>query len=131
MPPVNPPRPTPPRPVVAQPALSNHRTAVPARAQVPPALAMALKQPVTAEQRQAGKAIPLVKGGKPAPLAKQAVATAKPVGDAAKLALVDIEEFGPNWRVYAKDRTLLYATKHGYADCVAWVNAASFAVLKK
>jgi hypothetical protein len=124
MPPVNTPRPTPPRPVVAQPAQPN-------RIPVPPAIAMALKTPVTPEMRQPGKAIPLVKGGKPAPLAKQTVSTAKVVGNAEKLALVTIEEFGPNWRVYSKNRTLLYATKHGRDACVTWVNDASFDALRK
>lgn len=116
MPPVIPPRPT----VMPSP-----------RAQVPPMLAMALTQPVTASQREAGKAIPLVKGGKPAPLAKQAASTAKVVPDSAKMGLVSIEEAAAGYRVYSKRRTLLFASKHGYDACVEWVNAASFETLQK
>jgi hypothetical protein len=111
----------PPRPVVAPSP----------RAQVPPLIALAITQPVTAAQRAAGKAIPLVKGGMPAPLAKQAGSTAKTVADAAKLGLVTIEDAPSGSRVYSKKHTLLFASKHGYAACVAWVNAASFETLQK
>ena len=111
----------PPRPVVAPSP----------RAQVPPLLAMAITQPVTAAQRAAGRAIPLVKGGKPAPLAKQGVATAKVVPDESKMSLVTIDNAPSGCRVYSKKRTLLFASKHGYGACVEWVNAASFEMLQK
>lgn len=116
MPPVIPPRPT---------VASGTRTAV------PPVMAMALSQPVTAAQRAAGRAIPLVKGGKPAPLAKQAASTAKDVPDSAKMALVTISEALNGYRVYSKKKTLLFATKHGYEACVNWVNGASFEALQQ
>lgn len=103
----------------------------PVRAQVPPALAMALTQPVTASQRAAGKAIPLVKGGKPAPLSNQAVSTAKAIPNDAKLSLVNIEPAPAGYRVYSKKRTLLFASKHGYDACVVWVNDATFETLQK